>query len=79
MASKYIGAIDQGTTSSRAVLLMSPLTSILTGRSGWRGRLSSLHMVMAHDDSVTAVAFSPDGRTVLTGSRGRTAALWGGP
>jgi Tol biopolymer transport system component len=32
--------------------------------------------VLAHDDSVYAVAFSPDGRTVLTGSRDKTARLW---
>jgi len=29
-----------------------------------------------HADGVRSVAWSPDGRTLLTGSRDRTAALW---
>jgi WD40 repeat protein len=31
---------------------------------------------MAHQDTVEAVAFSPDGKTVITGSRDKTARLW---
>ncbi|MGH9847102.1 MAG: WD40 repeat domain-containing protein, partial [Blastocatellia bacterium] len=31
---------------------------------------------LRHDDFVFAVAFSPDGRTVLTGSWDKTARLW---
>jgi WD40 repeat protein len=31
---------------------------------------------MTHQDAVRAVAFSPDGKAVLTGSADRTARLW---
>ena len=31
---------------------------------------------MTHQGRVVAVAFSPDGKTVLTGSRDKTARLW---
>ena len=31
---------------------------------------------MVHQDSVSAVAFSPDGKTILTGSLDKTARLW---
>ena len=29
-----------------------------------------------HQDSVTSVSFSPDGKTIATGSRDNTARLW---
>jgi eukaryotic-like serine/threonine-protein kinase len=32
--------------------------------------------MMEHSGAVNAVAFSPDGKTILTGSRDRTARLW---
>ena len=31
---------------------------------------------MSHEDAVLSVAFSPDGRTVVTGSGDKTARLW---
>lgn len=39
----------------------------------WSRNISS---PVLHDDSVTAVAFSPDGKTVITGSKDKTARLW---
>jgi hypothetical protein len=40
---------------------------------GWGG---SLGICLRHQDTVRAVAFSPDGQTVLTGSYDNTARLW---
>ena len=34
---------------------------------------------MVHQDTVWAVAFSPDGKTILTGSVDKTARLWRAP
>ena len=35
-----------------------------------------LHILTGHTDSINSVAFSPDGKTVVTGSRDKTACLW---
>ena len=35
-----------------------------------------LGLPMIHQDTVQAVAFSPDGKTVLTGSNDKAARLW---
>jgi WD40 repeat protein len=43
---------------------------------GWRHVLIVPHAPLPHGDWVWDVAFSPDGRTVLTGSKDRTARLW---
>ena len=43
----------------------------------WEARTGRpLGIPLEHQDAVLAVAFSPDGRTVLTGSRDKTARLW---
>ena len=44
--------------------------------AGWTHRLHCLRSMLAHQGSVAAVAFSPDGKTVLTGSQDHTAQLW---
>jgi WD40 repeat protein len=44
--------------------------------AGWRTRLVRPGAALPHDDWVWDVAFSPDGRTALTGSKDRTARLW---
>jgi WD40 repeat protein/serine/threonine protein kinase len=43
---------------------------------GWRTQSTALVALLPHWSQVTAVAFSPDGKTVLTGSRDTTARLW---
>ena len=44
--------------------------------AAWQRQLPSLRAVFSHRAAVPAVAFSPDGATILTGSQDRTAQLW---
>ncbi|MFI5458295.1 MAG: NACHT and WD repeat domain-containing protein [Isosphaerales bacterium] len=44
--------------------------------AAWQAEMTSLRWFQSHGDRVTAVAFSPDGRTALTGSADGTARLW---
>ncbi len=48
----------------------------LANLSAWRRQLVELKGVFHHGDQVRAVAFSPDGQTILTGSMDKTARRW---
>jgi WD40 repeat protein/serine/threonine protein kinase len=44
--------------------------------ANWRGSVLPLRHVLEHKDEVYTVAFSPDGRRLVSGSRDGTARLW---
>jgi WD40 repeat protein/tetratricopeptide (TPR) repeat protein len=44
--------------------------------AAWRRHYPELKTVFSHDGAVTKAAFSPDGKTILTGSSDQTARLW---
>ena len=44
--------------------------------AAWQSHLFAVKAVFSHQDRVYAVAFSPDGKTLLTGSADKTARLW---
>ena len=44
--------------------------------SAWQRRYPKLQAVFSHAEVVTGVAFSRDGKTILTGSADRTARFW---
>jgi WD40 repeat protein/tetratricopeptide (TPR) repeat protein/tRNA A-37 threonylcarbamoyl transferase component Bud32 len=48
----------------------------LANLAAWRPHLPPLQAVFSHENRVRAVAFSPDGKTILTGSQDNTARLW---
>jgi len=48
----------------------------LANLSAWRRELAELKGVFPHASEVWSVAFSPDGKTILTGCKGMTARLW---
>ncbi len=44
--------------------------------SGWQRQLVEPRSILFHEEAVVAIAFSPDGKTILTGSADNTARLW---
>jgi WD40 repeat protein/serine/threonine protein kinase len=46
------------------------------GISAWSRHIKEPRHILFHDQLVSAIAFSPDGKTVLTGSYDHTARLW---
>ncbi len=48
----------------------------LANLAAWRRYVSEPKRVFLHDADVRSVAFSPDGKTILTGSWDKTARLW---
>ena len=74
-AESYRSAIAAGNAGWRHTALAS--------LSAWQCHYAGLKAVFSHNGAISAVAFSPDGKTVLTGSVDGTAQLWdattGGP
>ena len=50
--------------------------SIRANLATWRGHLHSLRLDLPHPDWVTAAAFSPDGKRILTAGRDKLARFW---
>jgi WD40 repeat protein len=50
--------------------------AIRTSLSAWRAHLHTLQLYLSHPDWVSSVAFSPDGKRILTGCRDGTARFW---
>ena len=48
----------------------------LANLTAWRRHHVELKQIFSHELLVTGVAFSPDGKTILTGSDDKTARLW---
>ena len=44
--------------------------------AAWQLAQAPLKLVLSHESPIDAVAFSPDGKTILTGGDDRVARLW---
>jgi eukaryotic-like serine/threonine-protein kinase len=76
------GEIGQGMLWFERGLRLAPdeapdLQACLRANLGsWQQRVNTLRTLLRHDEAVLGVAFSPDGRKVLTYSSDRSARLW---
>jgi WD40 repeat protein len=77
------GVVDRGMLwMARSLQLGSTTTDaafervIRANLAGWAHRLYLLRQCLEHDASVRAIAFSPDGRWIATGSADRSVRLW---
>jgi WD40 repeat protein/serine/threonine protein kinase len=50
--------------------------TVLANLSAWRRELPELKGIFPHENIIPSAAFSPDGRTIVTGSYDKTARLW---
>ncbi len=85
--SRGLGSCEQGDVGRGLLLLAQCLKSLPAGEkaleraaranlAGWRQRVAGIKALLEHQGSVQCVAFSPDGKYVLTGSQDFTARLW---
>src|SRR5262249_45117041 len=89
MALQQAVAPDGQGNVGRAMLLLAHSVD-LAGKAGaadleraarrnlalWRGRLHGLKALLPHEGEVLAVAFSPDGRKLMTGAADKKARVW---
>jgi WD40 repeat protein len=87
LVDRYLALCEQGEVSYGLLGLAHALAAvpddapelrrvIRLNLAAWRYRLVSPWQSLWHDDKIHAVAYSPDGKTILTGSRDRTARRW---
>jgi WD40 repeat protein len=70
------GQLMEPASTKQARQACSPSQPSETGMATNPGTGPEMVMQTGHNDEIACVAFSPDGKRVLTGSRDRTAMLW---